>query len=165
MDRVDEKGWTEREAPCGDLRDMLRGWNAAMKFGKSRAADALDSQPTEPYGWMLVPKEATDAMYFAACNAFHAWRYTTTEQPDFTHRDTYRAMLTAVPASSQPTDLPSETQMLIRMYSKHQEWAKRSGYAPMEWDEFKATRRENPLSADHLRRVSSQPTDGGVRNG
>jgi hypothetical protein len=39
-----------------------------------------------------------------------------------------------------------ETQVLILMYRRHEAWARRSGYAPMEWEDFKRSRLENPLS-------------------
>jgi hypothetical protein len=37
--------------------------------------------------------------------------------------------------------------LLERMYTRHKEWAERSGHAPMGWAEFQASRLENPLSA------------------
>ena len=37
-------------------------------------------------------------------------------------------------------------QALIRLYRRHEAWARRSGYAPMEWRDFKASRLANPLS-------------------
>jgi hypothetical protein len=71
-----------------------------------------------PQGWKLVPVEPTNAMYFASCRAFGVWRNTTTDQPDWTHRDTYRAMLAAAPAApiarqAQPTDRDAEEMRKI----------------------------------------------------
>lgn len=58
-----------------------------------------------PAGFVLVPKEPTPEMYRAACQAFAAWAGTTTEQPDFTHCDSYRAMIAAAPPQSTPEGL------------------------------------------------------------
>ena len=41
---------------------------------------------------------------------------------------------------------PGLVQALVLMYRKHEEWVRRSGYAPMEWDDFKRERLANPLS-------------------
>lgn len=45
-----------------------------------------------------------------------------------------------------------ETKKLALMYYRHNDWARRSGYAPMEWDQFKKSRQANPLSKHFIKR-------------
>lgn len=42
---------------------------------------------------------------------------------------------------------PQQTAELIRLYRRHEDWARRSGYAAMDWPEFKRSRLTNPLVA------------------
>lgn len=40
---------------------------------------------------------------------------------------------------------PHQLAELIRLYRRHEAWARRSGYAAMDWPEFKRSRTANPL--------------------
>lgn len=40
-----------------------------------------------------------------------------------------------------------QTAELLRLYRRHEDWARRSGYAAMDWPEFKRSRLANPLVA------------------
>jgi hypothetical protein len=51
------------------------------------------------------------------------------------------------------TQQRSPIQMLVLMYRKHEDWARRSGYAPMEWNDFKRSRMSNPLSRHAISRA------------
>lgn len=44
-----------------------------------------------------------------------------------------------------------KTCALVAAYQRHNEWAKRSGYAPVEWSDFKASRLSNPLALAAIR--------------
>jgi hypothetical protein len=37
---------------------------------------------------------------------------------------------------------------LVLAYRRHEAWARRSGFAPMDWSEFKVSRMANPLARD-----------------
>jgi hypothetical protein len=50
----------------------------------------------------------------------------------------------------------SELQALVLMYRKHEAWARRSGYSPMEWSDFKRSRRENPLSRAAIAKATGE---------
>lgn len=39
---------------------------------------------------------------------------------------------------------------LVLAYRRHEAWARRSGFAPMDWSEFKASRMANPLARASL---------------
>jgi hypothetical protein len=41
---------------------------------------------------------------------------------------------------------PGLTQLLVLAYRRHEAWARRSGFAPMEWPDFKRSRAANPLA-------------------
>jgi len=41
-------------------------------------------------------------------------------------------------------------ETLVLAYRRHESWARRSGFAPMEWSEFKASRLANPLACAAL---------------
>ena len=45
-----------------------------------------------------------------------------------------------------------QTAELVRLYRRHEEWARRSGYVAMEWAEFKRSRLANPLVRAALNR-------------
>ena len=42
--------------------------------------------------------------------------------------------------------MAADLQKLVRLYRRHEDRCKRSGYASMGWKEFKASRLANPLS-------------------
>lgn len=91
-------------------RDNVQDFLALLKQAKEArvalaAPVAADTEQAIPEGYKLVPLEPTPEMYNAACHAYHAWRFTTSEQPDWTHRDTYRAMLSAAPTYAIGWDL------------------------------------------------------------
>ncbi len=44
-----------------------------------------------------------------------------------------------------PGPLPT-VQALVLAYRRHEDWARRSGFAPMDWSEFKVSRMANPLA-------------------
>jgi hypothetical protein len=72
---------------------------------QSRAADALDSQPTVPAGWKLVPIAETLQMTDAGEAALEADGHCDCGCPrNADSGRVYAAMLAAAPASSQPTD-------------------------------------------------------------
>ena len=50
------------------------------------------------------------------------------------------------------------TQVLILMYRRHESWARRSGYAPMDWPDFKRSRLANPLSRAAIERAATKET-------
>jgi DNA repair exonuclease SbcCD ATPase subunit len=82
-------------------------WTNSM-VEKVRSAMEAQASVREVPGYKLVPLEPTDEMYNAAGRAFHAWRHTTTTQPDFTHKDSYRAMLAAAPLPAAPVQQEAE---------------------------------------------------------
>lgn len=41
---------------------------------------------------------------------------------------------------------PGLAKALLPLYRRHEAWARRSGYAPMEWADFKRSRLANPLT-------------------
>jgi hypothetical protein len=44
-------------------------------------------------------------------------------------------------------DIPlAALKALVLLYRRHEAWARRSVYAPMEWCDFKRSRMSNPLS-------------------
>lgn len=47
--------------------------------------------------------------------------------------------------SKSPAPTPT-AQAMVLAYRRHEAWARRSGYAAMEWTDFKASRLANPLS-------------------
>jgi hypothetical protein len=70
----------------------------------------------------LLPVKPTEAMYLAACHAFHAWRYSnssiTPNESNFTHNDVYAAMVSAAPhapVSARDADAPSEPSEPARL--------------------------------------------------
>lgn len=48
-----------------------------------------------------------------------------------------------------------QTTELIRLYRRHEAWARRSGYAAMDWPEFKHSRLANPLSRAALAKLDN----------
>lgn len=80
------------------LKEILEAYRDNKREFPSYGELMALAENVVPAGFAVLPLEPTDEMYFAACHAFHAWRFTTTEQPDFTHRDAYRAMVSKAPA-------------------------------------------------------------------
>lgn len=48
--------------------------------------------------------------------------------------------------SKQVAQRTPTSQSLVLAYRRHEVWARCSGFAPMEWPEFKASRLANPLA-------------------
>ncbi len=59
--------------------------------------------------------------------------------------------MTEASKSAAPT---STAQAMVLAYRRHEAWARRSGYAAMEWADFKASRLANPLSRAALSRTT-----------
>lgn len=70
-----------------NLIDYINGWF-------NRLADPRSKEGHVPEGWKLVPISPTPEMQDAAVRAFHAWHASEVET-DFTHSDSYRAMVDA----------------------------------------------------------------------
>lgn len=47
-----------------------------------------------------------------------------------------------------------QTAELIRLYRRHEDWARRSGFFAMDWNEFKRSRLANPLVRAALSRTA-----------
>lgn len=46
----------------------------------------------------------------------------------------------------QSTQRTPRHEPIVRLFRRHEDWCKRSGYASMSFTEFKASRMANPLS-------------------
>lgn len=89
-----------------ELRSQLETLRSAYVGATDRIAQLLAATPQPSADMMLVPREPTNEMYLAACQAFTNWSHQCDLERDgeapftkgsFTHSDTYRAMLAAVP--------------------------------------------------------------------
>lgn len=55
----------------------------------------------------------------------------------------------------QPASQKQQTVELVRLYRRHEDWARRSGYFAMDWLDFKSSRLANPLSRAALNRANT----------
>jgi hypothetical protein len=61
--------------------------------------------------------------------------------------------------SMETKHTPDMTRALVLAYRRHEGWARRSGFAPMEWADFKQSRTDNPLARAAIARALGKNSD------